>query len=240
MFRPAEKVLLALTAHHCLIVMKVRQEDAKTFWLNVTHFFRHSHLVMAMRRRKFALLCPCWRVELLIGQVPWLGLNQRFIRTLDSLQKALVAVFDHNMKAEEAAERLMNINQGRKSVAEFAILFRSIATYTGWLDEPLMVIFNRALSEPVRYALSLVEAPTSLDALVERAIRVDNRIRKQGGDRFANKNGQPSPYSWHWCWVWTHADWRDWCSQTSERKTFFLFFAHTVKRKVIPKLTVGC
>ena len=44
------------------------------------------------------------------------------ISTLDSLQKALVAVFDHNMKAEEAAQRLMNINQGRKSVAEFAIL----------------------------------------------------------------------------------------------------------------------
>ena len=74
----------------------------------------------------------------------------------------------------------MNINQGRKSVAELAILFRSIATSTGWLDEPLMVIFNRALSEPVRYALSLLEAPTSLDALVERAIRVDNRIRRTG------------------------------------------------------------
>ena len=95
------------------------------------------------------------------------------------------------MKTEEAAERLMNTNQGRKSVAEFAILFRSIATSTGWLDEPLMVIFNHALSEPVRYALSLVEAPTSLDALVERAIWVVSRVHKQGGDRLANKNGQP-------------------------------------------------
>ena len=53
-----------------------------------------------------------------------------------------------------------------------------------------MVIFNRAISEPVRYALSLVEAPTSLDALVERAIQVDNRIREQGGDGLANKNEQ--------------------------------------------------
>ena len=56
----------------------------------------------------------------------------------------------------------MNINQGCKRVAEFAILFCSITTSTGWLYKPL--IFKRALSELVRSASPLPDAPTSLDA----------------------------------------------------------------------------
>lgn len=136
----------------------------------------------------------CFIMSLLAGRaLDWAGPLIRsksvIVNTLDGFQKALISVFDHNIKAEEAAERLMNLNQGRKSVAEFAIMFRSIATSTGWPDEPLMAIFNRSLSEPVRYALSLVDVPTSLDALVERAIRIDNRIREQGRLELANKSG---------------------------------------------------
>ena len=54
-----------------------------------------------------------------------------------------------------------------------------------------MSLFVRSLSEPVRDYLALVEIPTSLDALEESAIRVDNRIREREREGLADKSRSP-------------------------------------------------
>ena len=135
----------------------------------------------------------CFIMSLLAGNaLDWVGLlitsKSVIVDLLDRFQKELISMFNHNMKGSEAATRVMNIKQGKKSVAEFAILFRSMATSTRWSDEPLMSLFVRSLSEPVRDALALVELPTSLNALVESAIRVDNRIREREREGLADKS----------------------------------------------------
>lgn len=134
----------------------------------------------------------CFIVSLLAGRaLDWAGplitTKSPIMNSLEALRRAMISVFDHNVKSVEAAERLLNLYQGRKSVAEFAITFRACSSSISWSDEPLMAIFTRALSEPVRDALSLIEPPGSLDSLVERAIRVDNRLREQGKTVFFKK-----------------------------------------------------
>ena len=103
----------------------------------------------------------CFIMSLLAGNaLDWVGPLIRsksvVVDSLDRIQKELISVFNHNIKGSEVATRLKNIKQGKKSVAEFAILFRSMATSTRWSDEPLMSLFVRSLSEPVsrRFGLS--------------------------------------------------------------------------------------
>lgn len=126
----------------------------------------------------------CFILSLLAGAaLDWVGplirANSAVVNSLGSLMNELISVFDHNVSGQDAATRLMNLSQGRRSVAEFSITFRSLASSTGWADEPLMTIFIRSLSEPVRDALATVEPSKSLDALVQTAIRIDNRVRER-------------------------------------------------------------
>lgn len=137
----------------------------------------------------------CLILSLLEGKaLDWVGPlirnNSEIVRSLEKLRNELISVFDHSFTDQEAATRLMNLNQGRNSVAEFSILFRSVASSTGWADAPLMSLFVRSLSEPVRDALAMVEIPKSLDALVQIAIRIDNRMREREKERLASK-GRP-------------------------------------------------
>ena len=101
-------------------------------------------------------------------------------------------MFDHNVSGQEAATRLMNLSQGKKSVGEFSILFCSVASSTGWADELLMALSILSLSEPVRDALALVGTPKSLDALVQIAIRAENRVREREKERLMVKGRPPS------------------------------------------------
>lgn len=138
----------------------------------------------------------CFILSLLGGKaLDWVGPlirnNSEIVNSLDKLRSELISVFDHSLTEQEAATRLMNLTQGKNSVAEFSILFRSVASSTGWADGPLMSLFIRALSEPVRDALAMVETPKSLDALVQVAIRVDNRVREREKERLTIKGRPP-------------------------------------------------
>lgn len=105
--------------------------------------------------------------------------KSRIVNTTESLMNESISVFDHNITGQNATTRLMNFKQGKRSVAEFSILFRSLASETGWDDIPLMTVFIHALSEPVRDALATLDPPSSLDALVKTAVRIDNRVRER-------------------------------------------------------------
>ena len=120
---------------------------------------------------------------------PLIRTRSIIVGSSDRLMKELISVFDHNITVHDAATRLMHLEQGRKSVAEFSIEFRSLASSTDWPEGPLMTLFIHALSEPVRDALATLEPHTSLDALVQTAIRIDNRVRERTKERQSGKGG---------------------------------------------------
>lgn len=63
-------------------------------------------------------------------------------------------VFDHPVRGGDAAKRLFSLRQGNRSVAEFAIEFRSLAVESGWNEEALHGAFLNSLSEELKDELA--------------------------------------------------------------------------------------
>lgn len=84
------------------------------------------------------------------------------------------AFFDPDEK-RSASNRLANLRQ-TKSTAEYAAEFRELVSILGWNeDTQLQVSFYRGLKDHVKDDLASQDDPASLDELVTRAIRLDNR-----------------------------------------------------------------
>uniref|UniRef100_A0A3Q3AJP0 Ty3 transposon capsid-like protein domain-containing protein n=1 Tax=Kryptolebias marmoratus TaxID=37003 RepID=A0A3Q3AJP0_KRYMA len=98
-------------------------------------------------------------------------LSQRFIQEF-------LQVFDHPFQHEEAAKRLLNLRQGRRSVADFSVNFRITAVEAGWEELALKGVFINSLSENIKDELASRDEPGSLDGLISLAIRIDNRLRE--------------------------------------------------------------
>jgi len=68
-------------------------------------------------------------------------------------------------------------------VADYLVEFRLAAAESGWTDPALRVNFRRGLSEAVRDQLATREEPTSLDDLINLAIRIDGRLGERRRER---------------------------------------------------------
>ena len=161
--------------------MKANQVNAKTFWLSAKFykFFKHNLPVFLHVDSQVAFILSLLSGTALSWVGPLIRSKSTIISTTESLMNELISVFDHNITAHDAATRLMQLKQGKKSVADFSIIFCSLASETGWAEGALMTIFVHALSEPVRDALATLEPLSSLDALARTAIRIDNRVRER-------------------------------------------------------------
>ncbi|KAK2885165.1 hypothetical protein Q8A73_021639 [Channa argus] len=73
--------------------------------------------------------------------------------------------------------------KGFRSVADFSVEFRVLATEAQWDDAALQTVFRHGLSDPVKDELTNRDPPDSLDELIELAIRLDNRIRERRRER---------------------------------------------------------
>ena len=98
-------------------------------------------------------------------------------------------VFDHPVRGREASQRLLRLRQGSRSVASFAVEFRTLAAESGWNGEALQGVFLSALSDDIKDQLTSREESTDLDELISLSIRFDNRLRERRRER----GFRPSP-----------------------------------------------
>ncbi len=61
----------------------------------------------------------------------------------------------------------------------YAIHFRTITAGSGWNNESLVVCFQRGLSEALKDELVTQEPSNDLEALIDLAVRLDNRLRER-------------------------------------------------------------
>ncbi len=95
-------------------------------------------------------------------------------------------------KAEHAIDRL---SQGRRSVTTLAAEFQDLANNTKWNEEALMHAFFRTLNHDVKDELHRLEkSPETLAALINTAIKIDNRQFERRRDRAENSARNSAPY----------------------------------------------
>ena len=90
-------------------------------------------------------------------------------------------VFDHPVWGDQ--QRLLLLSQGSRSVASFAVVFRTLAVESGWNEEALQGVFLNVLGSDVKDELTSREESSDLEQLIALAIRVDNRLRERHRER---------------------------------------------------------
>lgn len=102
-------------------------------------------------------------------------------------------VFDHPLRQEEAAKRILSLRQGKRSVAEHSIAFRVIAQETGWDNDALKGIFVNSLSEYFKDQLASRDDPETLDEAIKLAVRLDDRLRERQKGKKSKPHERSAP-----------------------------------------------
>ncbi|RXN33047.1 Pol poly [Labeo rohita] len=88
----------------------------------------------------------------------------------------MIKVFDRSVFGQEASRLLSSLRQGKRSAADYAIEFRTLAATCEWNEPALTARFLEGLMEEVREEILSRDVPSSLDQMVELAIRLDKRF----------------------------------------------------------------
>ncbi len=88
-------------------------------------------------------------------------------------------VFDRAVVGREAARRLADLRQGERSVSDFSIEFRTLAAECKWNEEAQWDMFLHGLADRIQGEMFSRELPTSLDGLIDLALRVDSRLQQR-------------------------------------------------------------
>ncbi|KAI2665739.1 Transposon Tf2-8 polyprotein [Labeo rohita] len=123
-------------------------------------------------------------ITLLSGRVALWGTTvwEQKIPCCTSLQlflEEIKKVFDRAASGREAAHFLAELRQGNRSVTDYSIEFRTLVVECCWNLEAQWDMFLHGLADYIKDEICSLELPTSLDALVDLAIRVDTRLQQR-------------------------------------------------------------
>ena len=112
------------------------------------------------------------------GTAVW-SARETFCNLFSTFSEEMKKVFDRSKHGREAAREMLHIRQGNRSVSDYAIDFRTLASSSGWNTDAQFDVFLNGLSETIKDEVITQEPPTSFDAVVDLAIRVDSRLQQR-------------------------------------------------------------
>ncbi|KAL0168445.1 hypothetical protein M9458_036667, partial [Cirrhinus mrigala] len=92
-------------------------------------------------------------------------------------------VFQPSTESGEAGEQIVALRQGRRTAADYALSFRTLAAQSGWNDEPLKLHYRRGLHPDLQVELACRDEDLSLEQYIDLSIRVDNVMRARRSNR---------------------------------------------------------
>lgn len=110
--------------------------------------------------------------------------------TFNLFSEEMLKVFDLGSTTAEASQTLMSIRQGRRTVADYSIDFRTVASRSSWNMEALVEVFLHSLADYIKDELVSHDQPSTLDEAIALAARIDRRIQTRRRER-----GRNSPFA---------------------------------------------
>jgi hypothetical protein len=101
--------------------------------------------------------------------------------SFQALSSEMRRVFDRAVAGREAARVLADLRQGDRSVSDYSIEFRTLAAESQWNEAAQWDMFLHGLADRVQREIYALDLPTTLNGLIELALRVDARITRVGG-----------------------------------------------------------
>uniref|UniRef100_A0AAQ4Q544 CCHC-type domain-containing protein n=1 Tax=Gasterosteus aculeatus aculeatus TaxID=481459 RepID=A0AAQ4Q544_GASAC len=106
-------------------------------------------------------------------------------RRFPLFKEEMIKVFDQSVFGREASRLLTTIRQGKRSVADFAIEFRTLSTTSEWNEPALVARFLEGLNIELKEEIYARGSPADLDTLIELAIRLDRCFQQRRRARTA-------------------------------------------------------
>ena len=94
-----------------------------------------------------------------------------------AFEKEMLKVFDLGSSTSEANRSLMTIHQGRRTIADYSIDFRTLARRSSWNMAAQVDAFLHSLADYLKDELVSHDEPKSLDEAIDLAARIDRRIQ---------------------------------------------------------------
>uniref|UniRef100_A0A8K9WM10 Gypsy retrotransposon integrase-like protein 1 n=1 Tax=Oncorhynchus mykiss TaxID=8022 RepID=A0A8K9WM10_ONCMY len=88
----------------------------------------------------------------------------------------MIRVFDRSVFGEEASRALSSLCQGNRSITDYSIEFRTLAVSSGWNEPALLARLLEGFRAEVKDEILSREVPSSVDSLIELAIRIERRV----------------------------------------------------------------
>ncbi|XDV11209.1 hypothetical protein PO909_000210 [Leuciscus waleckii] len=98
--------------------------------------------------------------------------------SFQTLSAEMKRVFDRASTGREAARILAELKQGERSVSDYSIEFRTLAVECHWNEEAQWDMFLHGLADRIQREIYALDLPTSLNGLIELALRVDARLSR--------------------------------------------------------------
>lgn len=93
------------------------------------------------------------------------------------LAQEMIKVFDIGSSPAEASRSLMSIRQGQRTVADYSIDFRTLASRSNWNSEALVDAYLHSLADYLKDELVSHAPPANLDDAIALTARIDRRIQ---------------------------------------------------------------
>ncbi len=108
--------------------------------------------------------------------------------TFDSFLHQFREMFEHPAEGRGAGEQLLALSQGRKTAADYALSFRTLAAQTTWVEDTLKLLFRRGLNTELQSELACRDEGRTLSQFIELTIHIDNLIRARRTVRSAPRS----------------------------------------------------
>ncbi|KAL0149815.1 hypothetical protein M9458_054863 [Cirrhinus mrigala] len=103
--------------------------------------------------------------------------NGSVTHSLDTFIAHFRDVFGRPVGDSSVSEQLYHLQQGRSSIQDYALRFRSLAASSGWNERSLITTYRQGLEPSLRLHLSAYDDTIGLECFIQLSIRVANRIR---------------------------------------------------------------
>ncbi|KAL0149399.1 hypothetical protein M9458_055296, partial [Cirrhinus mrigala] len=165
----------------------------KGFLLQCSLFVGQQPHLYPTDESKIAFVC-----SLLIGRaLEWATavwrLDQPTFPSFSAFLQRFKEVFQPCTEDGEAGEQILTLRQGRRTAADYALSFRTLAAQSGWNDGPLKLHYRRGLNPDLQVELACRDEGLSCEQYIDLSIRVDNVMRARRPGRLLVPIPQAAP-----------------------------------------------
>ncbi|KAL0195404.1 hypothetical protein M9458_008976, partial [Cirrhinus mrigala] len=152
-------------------------DKCKGFLLQCTLFVNQQPNLYATDESKIAFVCSLLTGKALEWATAVWDLGQSTYPTFANFLVSFKEVFQPAPEGSEAGEQIMALRQGRRTAAEYALDFRTLAAQSGWNDGPLKLHYRKGLNTDLQVELACRDEGLSLNQYIDLSIRIDKVMR---------------------------------------------------------------